>query len=216
MELTASLAAARSRISPSEYTAYMGDIEELANPPDANSLPLPDHGWAFRCEDERGAQPDPRATRLLTLPPRSLSHNLNEQNQARANRRLGIADEVLVVGNFVAFRPNYKTSVPADKRQEYWLGKIVQLDAENELVYVRYYHTSCKANASKGSTAYWRLWNGSSTPKADWIPMRRMLIQIPELTSKSLVPSGYRRRIVDALKVPMTQESESGGEDDGG
>ena len=179
-----------------------------------DTLPLPDHGWAFKCEGGSGVAADPVANDVLRLPRQVAFHNLNEQNQARANRRIGVADEVLVTGKFVAILPNYKSTVPKEDRHEFWLGRVVQIDQEQRMVRVRYWHTGVKKNASAGGTAKYKQWHGRDG-QYDWLPVRRLLLQIDSLTEKTRsIKATYRRRIHGVLTARGSDEDDEDDEGD--
>ncbi len=156
MELQTTIGNAKNRLSQAEFTEFTRVYEELHSPPSMDTLSLPDHGWAFKCESTRSVVADSKVNDVLRLPRQGVFHNLNEQNQARENRKIGVADEVVVIGKFVAILPNYKNTVPVANRNEFWLGKVIEIDQEQKMVHVRYWHTGVKKNASGGGNASYR------------------------------------------------------------
>ena len=56
---------------------------------------------------------------------------LNQSHQQRAREQraaLGYACKPLVVNNFVAYTTNYASTVARTDQNDFWVGKIVQLD----------------------------------------------------------------------------------------
>jgi hypothetical protein len=202
--------------------------KELKNPPLVSDLQLPAHGWAFRNENAKEkAVPDEEVNRILTIKPIAVYPNQFRQNLARKQRRLGRCEEEILINNFIAFTPNYLPNVPEQRRQEFWLGKVTEVDPEQEKVRIRFYNTSVVKNASFGHTATWNVYTGGpkTSPKYDWVTSDRILIQIHTLTKTGLVKKPCRDRIKtmllhladeEARKALATKESGEGeGDGDG-
>jgi hypothetical protein len=223
-DLKDSLEAAKTRLTPSEYNAFMEVYKELKNPPLVSELLLPAHGWAFRNENaEEKAVPDEEVNRILRIKPISVYSNQGRQNLAREQRRMGPSGEEILIGNFIAFKTNYLPN--EQKRQEFWLGKVIEVDGDQEMVRIRFSNTSVVKNASAGHTATWTVLTGGTSSKYDWVTSDRILIQVPKLTKTGLVKKPCRDRIQrmllhladeEARKALATKESGEGeGEGDG-
>ena len=84
------------------------------------------------------------------------------------------------------------------------------------MVHVRYWHTGVKKNASGGGNASYRQWSG--TDGKDWLPVKRLLLQIDKLTGKKkMIAANYRRRIENILATTATvnDDDEDDHDDDG-
>jgi hypothetical protein len=130
---------------------------------------LPAH-WAFRIEDaEEKAVPDEEVNNILRTKPVAIYSNQNRQNLAREQRKLGRCEEVILIGNYIAFTPNYLPSVKKKQRQEFWLGKVIEIHAKSEKVNVLFWHTPVLKNASsKNNNAKYRVFTGGRTAKTSW------------------------------------------------
>jgi hypothetical protein len=215
-ELDSTLEGARRRVSPEEWDQLQSALNELKDPTPVDQLPVPEHQWTFRCEtDQRNnvvAMPSPPDLRMA---PYSIYHDANDQELARDQRRTqGHCENVILMGSFLAYLPDYTADAPANIRNEFWLGKVVELDLDLKMVHVRRYNTSVPANATQGQNATYRPWPKS--PKREWIAASRALCQFLKLTDKNRVPSKMRRRIDNALKVAAMERTSSSQEEDVG
>jgi hypothetical protein len=187
-------------MSASDYAAFMSVLDELANPTDQDDLVLPEHRWSFMCESkEDRPSANPEMVDSLRMPSRHVVRNLNLQNANRLDRRMGIDNDILAKGLFLAVHPNYTADYDEEKKQEFWLAKIDNIHQEEKMVDIRYWHTAKKNNASydKCMVTY-RVYMGKGA-RTDLIPLSRIIIQIKELTGKMAVHINDRRRILAAF-----------------
>jgi hypothetical protein len=187
-------------MSASDYDAFMSVLDELANPTEQADLVLPEHRWSFMCESKEERPPVSNGmVDSLRMPSQHIVRNLNLQNANRADRRMGIDNDILVKGLFLAVHPNYTDDYDEEKKQEFWLAKIDNIHQEDKMVDIRYWHTVKKNNASyENCMVTYRVYMGKGA-KEDRIPLSRIIIQIKELTAKRAVHINDRRRIVAAF-----------------
>jgi hypothetical protein len=113
---------------------------------------------------------------------------------------MGIDNDILVKGLFLAVHPNYTDDYDEEKKQEFWLAKIDKIHQEEKRVDITYWNTGTTNNASyrKGQTVAYRVYTGPGVQQ-EGIPLSRIIIQIKELTPKNAVPINDRRRILSAF-----------------
>jgi hypothetical protein len=187
-------------MSASDYAAFMSVLDELANPTDQDDLVLPEHRWSFMCESKED-RPSANLEMVdsLRMPSRHVVRNLNLQNANRLDRRMGIDNDILAKGLFLAVHPNYTADYDEEKKQEFWLAKIDNIHQEEKMVEIRYWHTAKKNNASyEKCMVTYRVYMGKGA-RTDLIPLSRIIIQIKELTGKMAVHINDRRRILAAF-----------------
>ena len=158
------------------------------------------------------AVPDDEVNDILRVKPTAVYANLGRQNQARAQRKLGRSNETILIGNFIAFTPNYLPNVSEQKRQEFWLVKVVEVYAKDkeEKVRIRLFNTTVAKNASAGKAAKWTIWIGPKDYEPyDWVTSDRIIIQIPALTSTGLVTARGRERIMNMLRLLALEKAEA-------
>lgn len=180
-------------------------FEELKAPTPVERLPLPEHHWTFQSERNRPPV-EARAPPPIRMAPYTIFHDANDQDWARKQReKKGHCEEHILVGNFLAYLPNYTTITQVADRNEFWLGKVTDLDSNDNVVQVRMYHTGSKQNATKGDNAKYKIWAGS--PSSDWIEASRALCQFAKLTNKGRVDAKIRKRIANAIEVDALEKS---------
>jgi hypothetical protein len=121
--------------------------------------------------------------RPLSLRPASrVFMNTNLQAIDREQRKTrGRANTDLLVGNFVTCKTFYEEKVPQTKRNDFWLGKIVEIDLETKELRINWWNTSTTRN--RASRAKYRAWTGKH--KSEWIKIDRVLHTFDSLSQKS-------------------------------
>jgi hypothetical protein len=208
-ELTKTLAGASHRLSEQDANEIADVFHGLVNPP--TDMALPDHRWTLKNEVPIDCVEPTFAP--LRAAPYSIMHNDNEQRQAREQRNQGEDVAKLVLGKFVAYTTKYLKHEAQQSRNEFWLGRILNLDNVGCQLEVRCYHTGTKLNATgKGNTAKYRPWMGAmgtTYPQKVWIPYERILLQIDQLTVPgNRVAVGYRRRIVNVIGARVCDQQD--------
>ena len=201
LRLTIPLCEDRTSMSASDYEAFMSVLDELANPTEQADLVLPEHRWSFMCESKEERPPVSNGmVDSLRMPSRHVVRNLNLQNANRVDRRMGIDNDILAKGLFLAVHPNYTADYDEEKKQEFWLAKIDKIHQEEKRVDITYWNTGTTNNASyrKGQTVAYRVYTGPGVQQ-EGIPLSRIIIQIKELTAKKAVHINDRRRILAAF-----------------
>ncbi len=77
------------------------------------------------------------------------------QNQALIN--------TVSVGSFIAYKPFYKDTVPSDKRKPMYIGKVLLIDRDNQIVQIKSYITGSMKplNKAKGTQIVYKPWRGN-------------------------------------------------------
>jgi hypothetical protein len=136
-----------------------------------------------------------------------------EAGRARQHRRDGVVAEQLCIGSFVATECSYKDDVPENERQDFWLGKIVELDSSDNTVRVEWYNTSTKRNlaaaeSGPGATnnaARYRLYGGETTDKVGWIHLKDVLETFSNLTDKGYIHMATLRKIKNTVVLRASE-----------
>ncbi len=120
---------------------------------------------------------------------------------------MGHCQNYILVGNYVAYTTDYTQDVPDEKRNEFWLGVVLEVDARANLIEVRRYNTGTFRNATNGQNAKYKPWNHD--PKKEWIEASRALCQFQKLTDKgNRIRAKLRKRIRNALTLAETEARE--------
>ena len=98
----------------------------------------------------------------------------SHQARAREQRRTqGHASKPVAVHSFVAYTTHYTADYPEDKKQAFWLGKVIGVDVEEGTVHLQRWHTGTIDNLNlKKATPIYRVWVGKD--KTEWIEVTRV------------------------------------------
>ena len=205
-ELKKSLEGAKPRLTPVEIFEFDQIFEELCNPTPVDQIPLPEHHWTFR--SEQGEQPRAEELEPLRLRPISIFSDHNDEAFSREQRqKMGHCQNYILVGNYVAYTTDYTHDVPDEKRNEFWLGVVLEVDARANLILLRRYNTVTFRNATNGQNAKYKPWN--QDPTREWIEASRALCQFTKLTDKgNRIRAKLRKRIKNALTLAETEARE--------
>ena len=207
-ELISSLDNVRARTPTGDWEKIQQVVDKLLyNGPSEAREPI-DGNWSFAkegCEEEQ--EEDATGSQVLRIRPASAVYqNQNLQNLARENRRKrGRAENDLVIGHFVATTTHYTKDFPLEDQNKFWLAQIVQIDAGERQIRVKWYNTGTKDNLSPtkndgGNRAVYRVWTGSH--KKEWIPVSRILTQFDKLSEKSrTIKKCFLKKIANAIAL---------------
>ena len=135
---------------------------------------------------------------LLLFRPTTLFPSQSAQNSARELRKTrGHASEPLVVGNFIAYVVHYTDDFPEDQKQDFWVGKITELDVPQRQVKVRKWNTGTVKNLALGerNSPQYKAYRNQT----EWMTLDRVL-QTFQLTERgNRIEAGVRRYIANAL-----------------
>ena len=188
-ELQSSLRACQDRLSDRDRVEIDDELQNLVDviplsQEQLTSLPPFDHSFRFENQpagnDDNVPDESPPPA-LLQAPPVAIFNNPNEADFMRDQRRTrGHASNILVVGWYVAYTPDYLPSVPFNQRNDFWVGRITALDPKARRVSINLYNSSClKNNADNTGAAQskYKRWTGSvvSTATSDCIDVERVL-----------------------------------------
>ena len=128
------------------------------------------------------------------------------------HKRQGHASRPLQIGDFVAYVPDYAPTFPSNKKQDFFLGKVLDLDAAARTVKIQMYHTSVVKNLTSNTASY-RVWlgkkGGDNEKGRYWISLDVVLEAFNDLTKKGrLVDAGIRKKINNALILYNTIQEE--------
>ena len=84
--------------------------------------------------------------------------------------------------SFVAIETNYTDETREEDRNDFWLGRIMQVDYDTRQVQIKYYHTGTKDNLTRAKRAKYVAWAGAIP--VDWVDTKRVLMTFPALTPK--------------------------------
>ena len=216
-ELETSLQHVKYNLTAEEWEGVKAIWETVATDMHLEDRAVPNAGLFIGEEDDPAERelaqrrhPDAQE-RLFLRPPSRVFENTNRQAIDRDNRkRRGRANAELVVGNLVALTGLYEDSVPPEERQDFWVGKIIQIDYETEQVRLSMYNTPVLENATSNRATY-RNWTGKG--RFDWVDISRVLHTFAAFTPKMLVPAMERRRIKAALDLPSDDDDFATGTD---
>ena len=116
----------------------------------------------------------------------------------------------MIIQSFVAYTTHYTSTYPKDKMQAFWVGQVVEVDANKGKVRLQRWHTGTvdNLNLDKAAPKY-RVWTGSG-PKMEWIEITRVL-EVFKLTPQGKsVSKNDMRSIENALKLVAAMQSNSG------
>jgi hypothetical protein len=138
-----------------------------------------------------------------------------EAGRARQHRRDGVVVEQLSIGSFVATECNYEDDVPETERQDFWVGKIVQLDNSDDTIRVEWYNTTTRRNlaaAAQGAVnnaAQYRPYSGETTDKLGWVNLKDVLETFPTLTDKNYISKPILRKIQNTVLLRASEAIEA-------
>jgi hypothetical protein len=146
-QIEAGIMSCKNRLTPEQLKSCLADLTLMRE-----CKPVPfhwKHGGRFLCELKEGHLPGDSSV----CPPTSLS--MPRPSCLESKHRSYKGDGNVVISNFVAYQINW--SGPEDKRQDFWVGKVLSIDegteTEEASLVVQHY---C---APKQFGAY-RLWRG--------------------------------------------------------
>jgi hypothetical protein len=141
---------------------------------------------------------------MFLRPESRIFENTNRQAIDRENRkRRGRADTELIIGNLVAVTVNYEEQVPIESRNDFWVGKIVNLDHANRDLTISYYNTGTVRNVTNNRAKY-RAWTGA-WPR-DTMSIGRVLYTFDKFTPGMQIISHTRRAIRAAMDLPDSDD----------
>ena len=109
--------------------------------------------------------------------PTTMFASQSHQARAREQRRTqGHASKPVAVHSFVAYTTHYTAAYPKEKKQAFWLGKVIGVDVEEGKVHLQRWHTGTidNLNLEKKATPQYRVWTGRGE-KTEWIEVTRVL-----------------------------------------
>ena len=214
-ELKKALDNIRPRMLPDEMAA----VDEIA---DRLMAAIPPHtepgSWTFPHEEERDGQEEekddePEEERLRLRPDSAIFMNQNLQNIAREHyKNRGRADNELTIGKFVAIETDYTDETPLEDQNDFWLAKIVDIDASTKELKIMWYHTGTKENLNSSKHAHYSAWSGSKDDRFAWVDIARVLTQFDKVTDKG---RHIRSRILMKISRAMALNDMEGFEEGG-
>ena len=135
----------------------------------------------------------------------------SHQARAREQRRTqGHASKPITIQSFVAYTTHYASTYPKDMMQAFWVGQVVEVDANEGKVRLQRWHTGTvdNLNLDKAAPKY-RVWTGPG-PKTEWIEVTRVLEVFKLTTRGNSVSKKDMRSIENALKLVAAMQSNSG------
>ena len=144
---------------------------------------------------------------LLTIRRNSMHLNTSQMNVQRQARRLqGHNMSALVVGHFISYVPNYTADFLDSKKQDFWVGKIVEIDAGNNVAKVRRWHTNTLRNSTHMPNPSYKQWPGTTLePATEWVTCAKILTCFDALSVKlCLIKSSRRKDIISMLQLYKT------------
>jgi hypothetical protein len=179
--LRKSLDAIMGRVTQDEGEQLDAIFSEMGMVPTEHELArtAPAHGGKFECERDIDSDEEDQDHPQLELAQRTMFETQSAQNRAREERReKGYSKNLLVIGNFIAYEPNYTTTTKAADRSDFWVGEIVSLNRVDREVNIRMYHTPTKrnGNANTRNSPMYKAWTGnrSNRQTTDSIAMSRV------------------------------------------
>ena len=106
------------RVTPDEANQFNAVYAEMRRVADENERPrpAPAHGGAFACEGDDDVDSDDQHPEL-ELPQHTMFENQSTQDRARKKRReLGYSKNLLKIGDFIAYEPNYTDETSQEER----------------------------------------------------------------------------------------------------
>ena len=134
----------------------------------------------------------------------------SHQARAREQRRTqGHASKPITIQSFVAYTTHYGPNYPKDKMQAFWVGRVIEVDADEGKVRLQRWHTGTTDNLNLDKAApKYRVWTGKD--KTEWIEVTRVL-EVIKLTDKNKSVSKQDMRTIDnALKLVAAMQNNSG------
>ena len=135
--------------------------------------------------------------------------NQSTQNRAREKRReQGYSKNLLCVGDYIAYEPNYTAETRAEGKQDFWVGKILSLDKQTREVEIQLWHTPTKGNgADSRNGCVYTPWKGnrSSRQTAEFIRMSRVYESFP-LTANCRVKKKHVTYVMTAKNLRRLDE----------
>ena len=211
--LKSSLDKIKSRVTNDDMAAIWEVYERLQRGEPSEAA---DDGWAFANEgyynekqDEEDAQEGPVYIRRAP----AIYLNQSMQEIARRHRRSrGRAENELVRGHFLAIVPNFLESVPDEERCDFWVGRIIDMHAEDRKVKVTWYNTPVikNGNIDTNQTAKYRNYTGKGD-RTGWIRVSKILTQFEKLTEKcNRIRKQTIRTILNALELNRVERAQPG------
>ena len=211
-ELREALNKARARLSETEWEK----IEQIFTRVTTNTTsPRPvGHGRFVQDDNVEDAahadieeEEDMASQAMLYARHTAVFLNQSHQQRARDQRAaLGYACKPLVVNNFVAYTTNYASTVARTDQNDFWVGKIVQLDVEQGQVQLQRWHTGTKKNLTSTQAKY-QVWTGDAI-RVEWIETKRVLDTFDKLTKGRQLDAPTRRTIGDTLTLLIQHQQD--------
>jgi hypothetical protein len=106
-------------------------------------------------QDDRPPRPPPRDYEVSNdglIRAHTIFVSQSAQGSAREKRlKQGHASNPLTIGQWVAYPVSYTDKFPHDEKQECFVGKIVELNAKDNLVFLQAWNTRCLNNLTNKS-----------------------------------------------------------------
>jgi hypothetical protein len=207
-ELKKSMFHAKHRLSEEQWADVSKIYESLQEDSHLEFRDVPNDGLFVGELDDPGEQEavhgEVAVQGLFLRPDSRVFENTHRQAIDRDNRkRRGRADAELIIGNLVAITVNYEERVPLKDRNQFWVGRITEVDQENRQICISYYNTTTKKNVTSNRSQY-RAWVGQH--RMDVISISRVLCTFAKFTDTMLIVAHTRRQIGDALQLPMDSD----------
>jgi hypothetical protein len=206
IEIDESVARVRSRLTGPEWDELQTVVEVLKTQQPACDL-AGNHGYLLpRPDDDEKVGVDGEQ---LLMRPDTLWASQSAQSHARALRyERGHASTPLEVGSWVAYPVTYTDAMPEDKKQDFFVAKITQIDVDLCEVKLKPWNTTCVRNLTHTPNPTYKSYR---TP-AFWMTICDVLEVFKLSTKRNLIPEGYRHKIANALvlRATMLQAVEDG------
>jgi hypothetical protein len=114
------------------------------------------------------------------------------------------------VGKWVAYPVNYTDEFPENRKQAFWVARIVEIDVPGSQVYLKTWHTTCVKNLTTVRNPKYKEYNGKDDEY--WISTCDVL-EVFQLTDAQFkVPEPMRKKIKNALILRDTLLQAAGGD----
>jgi len=191
----------QTRLSADQWAEVQVMFEKVSTPTVAQPLP---EGFGKFVKEDAVLDHVPVADGGLMARQHAVYETQHQQNAARELRRTqGHASEALVIGNYIAYPPNYTADTHADEKNDFWVGRIISVNVPLQCVNVRRLHTGTKKNLTNVQAMY-RLWTGN-TYTTEEVGIECVL-ETFQLTDGNRINAARRRHIGQSLTLYETNQ----------
>ena len=205
-ELKQAMKKVQFRITKEEWLKVLAVFNFLRDDKHLEQLelaPVPNGGLFLNETDDPLQFRNPRrqtSQDLFLRDPSRIFDNTNQQAIDRENRKArGRAKSALIVNNYVALTVNYVPETRPQDRQDFWVGRILQLNKQQRMVRIQYFNTGCTKNLT-GQQAKYHPWL-CNVDGITWIDVDCVLHTFEEFTPTGMISAPDKRIIKHALAL---------------